>query len=354
MKSLLDLGLPAAPVLHADEALDDWLEVTASLYSSTKENLLDEIARLLNWPRMSSRDVTNDDALKMRLAAELGQQLTRGNPVRVSDARSYCPLCVLDDLRAGRLPYFRRIWAHSLCTICSVHSAPLFLWQFSNEQGEKTLPPWMIDNYLKCRRLTPRRQKSKAPDKFGLQLNRCREVRRWAVECAGEFIVIRQQLSFEQGMIRPGHHGSIAVVIGDNLSMARNAFDDLCAIYIAQFSADWRESHPVSNFNYLGPPWLFKQPPRCKIEAVSLRNPIGFIADPAARRSVIALVMRTLMGFSADIVCDTRGTITDAGTTALTCDLHKLSTAAKDLLLSRSDRWPSFVKVGVRRAVNGS
>jgi hypothetical protein len=39
--------------------------------------------------------------------------------------RAYCPLCCLEDIRAGRTPYGRRCWLQSWCTVCSDHRYPL-------------------------------------------------------------------------------------------------------------------------------------------------------------------------------------------------------------------------------------
>jgi hypothetical protein len=39
--------------------------------------------------------------------------------------RAYCPLCCLEDIRAGRTPYGRQCWLQSWCTVCAVHRYPL-------------------------------------------------------------------------------------------------------------------------------------------------------------------------------------------------------------------------------------
>ena len=39
--------------------------------------------------------------------------------------RAYCPLCCLEDIRAGRTPYGRHCWQQSWCTVCAVHRYPL-------------------------------------------------------------------------------------------------------------------------------------------------------------------------------------------------------------------------------------
>jgi hypothetical protein len=39
--------------------------------------------------------------------------------------RAYCPLCCLEDIRAGRTPYGRQAWLQSWCTVCTVHRYPL-------------------------------------------------------------------------------------------------------------------------------------------------------------------------------------------------------------------------------------
>jgi hypothetical protein len=48
-----------------------------------------------------------------------------GWELRDSTFRAYCPLCCLEDIRAGRTPYGRHCWLQSWCTVCAVHRYPL-------------------------------------------------------------------------------------------------------------------------------------------------------------------------------------------------------------------------------------
>jgi hypothetical protein len=41
--------------------------------------------------------------------------------------RAYCPLCCLEDIRAGRTPYGRQCWLQSWCTVCLSHGFPLVM-----------------------------------------------------------------------------------------------------------------------------------------------------------------------------------------------------------------------------------
>lgn len=54
----------------------------------------------------------------------------------------YCPLCFLDDLRAGRTPYFRFQWSIPLLTYCQEHQTPLVPWRMRRARDERILP-WL-------------------------------------------------------------------------------------------------------------------------------------------------------------------------------------------------------------------
>lgn len=356
MSRLLVEGLPACPVLHSDEGVDDWLAVTASLYSSDSEALLELVARLLDWPWQPQGGLERPGDLKRALETELRSVYAASASLAslpgLLAPQAYCPLCFDADLRRGELPYFRSAWARALATMCARHRTPLFHWSSGWPRNPKGLLEWIVANYRKGRSLKRRVDRPKEVDKYRVRLQRSREAQRWAQDGVEQYYVLEQQLIWETGLADPRSYTLIQGVAGGDPKAFRRAFDDLCVVYLAQFTADWRESHPVMNYSYMGPSWLFALPERQPFADIDLNAPLRRTPVPAQRRSVIAMVMRSLVGFSADVVCDARGMITDAGGTMLTADLNKLSTAAKEFLARRSSRWPPFVRAGVRRALS--
>lgn len=360
---LLKGGLPACPVLHVDEDFDDWLSITASLYSSDCDSLLDTLATILDWPRNLFGEVERPKDLKRLAENELRHAFDTPARFKLSrsckESQAYCPLCFATDLRIGYLPYFREDWGNLLSTMCRAHRTPLFRWSSGTPRNPKGLPNWMTANYRLNRPLARRADRLKEIDKYRIWLRLGRLSMSWHSEiCSSEFVskeqgyVLDQQMHWEIALNDPSRYDLIRGVAGNDGKAFRRAFDDLCIVYLAKVNAvDWEESHPLQNCRFMGPSWLFSVPKRQPLEIINMRAPLERIPNPAQRRSVIALVMRTFMGFSADLACDDSGMITDAGETALTRDLRNLSSPAKDFLSERSNRWPPFVRAGIRRAI---
>lgn len=353
---LLSSVLPSTPLLRPDETVEDWLAISASLYSSDYQSTLTVLARALNWALNEDGSPTDVDGLREVLRTELQPGSTwrgpHGSALALKVAQSYCPLCIREDLHRGKLPHFRADWRHCLRTICGVHQSPLFLWQLGGQLNPKGLPAWLAENYRRSCSLSRRAKKPEGVDAYGSRLRKCREVRKWREKAVEMFDVLTQQAIWEKALIDPASHHLIEVIVGSDRDAFRRTFDDLAVVYLALFSADWRESHPLSNYSYLGPRWLFAAPARMAMHEIDRVAPLSGEPDPAKRRSVIALVMRTIAGFHSDISCDPDGRITDAGGTTLSTDLRNLSNSAKDFLSTRSSRWSPVTRAGMRRALS--
>jgi hypothetical protein len=129
---------PICPRPEHDESLPSWIERTGREYGMSAAALVNSIdapsGPRTRWPapptlqRLHESRFVDRLALLSRLSplacTTLWPPIT-GWELRDFTFRAYCPLCCLEDIRAGRTPYGRQCWLQSWCTVCAVHRYPL-------------------------------------------------------------------------------------------------------------------------------------------------------------------------------------------------------------------------------------
>ena len=129
---------PICPRPEEDESLPSWIERIGREYGMTAAalvNSIDSPGGMRNrWPapptlqRLYESRFVDRLVLLSRLSPPACTALwppVSGWELREYTFRAYCPLCCLEDIRAGRTPYGRRCWLQSWCTVCSIHRYPL-------------------------------------------------------------------------------------------------------------------------------------------------------------------------------------------------------------------------------------
>lgn len=342
---------PAAPVFHANEDLEGWLDCTASVLHVTRESLVKHVAS-----RMELDDGAGAGTVPAPIAAALLREARKSNPeagaagevpaalrLRTCARGGYCPLCFNADLARGHLPYFRREWSNAYVTHCPWHLTPLFQWPWMSKEGTRELPMWLVAVFREGRLTYPKTQAVRRP--FETHLRLARNTRKWAsgFEDPGA-VAWRQQLWFESNLSSPGFAAGIA---GSTPADLLRVVKELAVVFAGGYQV-WTETQASYAAEFMGPAWLFAKGERLPKEDLDLRR----LGPPAYRRSVLAVTFRTLMGFAADIGSDKVKCIPNSvGQTALTVDLDKFSSSAKDWLVARAQRWPAVCQIGVQQAL---
>ncbi len=129
---------PICPRPEHDESLPSWIERIGREYGMSATALVNSINSPSGirprWPdpptlqRLYESRFVDRLVLLSRLSPPACTALwppASGWELREFTFRAYCPLCCLEDIRAGRTPYGRRCWLQSWCTVCSIHRYPL-------------------------------------------------------------------------------------------------------------------------------------------------------------------------------------------------------------------------------------
>ena len=123
---------------YPGESMSSFLSRTAQFYAMPTPSLLKELLQGRNWSKEERRDL--DLAPSPLLLQRLSETVRDWQPLTEEhqgfmrwtlaqrQRRAYCPTCFLEDLDAGRTPYFRTDWIPALVTCCWKHGTPLFDW----------------------------------------------------------------------------------------------------------------------------------------------------------------------------------------------------------------------------------
>lgn len=150
--------------LYLGESLSSFVDRTAQYYCMSTRELLGQLresdGNFLSVPQL---DYMGRSSLSARLAeAVIGwkdepyprhfavQPLLR-NHLRAA----YCPRCFVEDLAAGRTPYFRLAWASFYVTCCPEHRSPLFEWHDVGREGRKLPGQWIYQEPTSAQAFPP-------------------------------------------------------------------------------------------------------------------------------------------------------------------------------------------------------
>jgi hypothetical protein len=142
---------PICPRPEQDESLPSWIERIGREYGMSATALVNSIDSpggiRSRWPdpltlqRLYESRFVDRLVLLSRLSPPVCTALwppASGWELREFTFRAYCPLCCLEDIRAGRAPYGRRCWLQSWCTVCSTHRYPLITHRPRTSSGYET------------------------------------------------------------------------------------------------------------------------------------------------------------------------------------------------------------------------
>jgi hypothetical protein len=143
---------PICPRPEQDEALSSWIERVGREYGMSAAALVHSIdphpGPHTRWPtpptlqRLYEPHFVDRLVMLSRLSPLIRTALwppTTGWELRDFTFRAYCPLCCLEDIRAGRTPYGRTCWLQSWCTVCAVHRYPLIAHKPRASSGYETV-----------------------------------------------------------------------------------------------------------------------------------------------------------------------------------------------------------------------
>lgn len=139
---------------YVGESMSSFLGRAANLHAMSTTSLLKELMAGEKWPSQGRRDLdlAPPAALERRLAESITQWRSplegfQGFQRWILAPRcrnAYCPKCFVEDLQAGRTPYFRLDWIPVLVTTCWQHGTPLFEWEHRDSANHCRLPkPWV-------------------------------------------------------------------------------------------------------------------------------------------------------------------------------------------------------------------
>jgi hypothetical protein len=322
------------------EPLESWVARLACIrYVSPRamtEHLLSAPWRTDGIPE--PRDVT---LLRTRDPREGKRRFDTTSPIG-----AYCPLCFSGDCHAHRLPAFDSEWQYVWRTHCTIHLTPLFKWPYRDFDGEIVLWRWWSD-VLSHRRTGPRLDDRSR--QFCTHLQLARRVRFWSNAGDGRALAWKQQVELERVLSGQLTGASVAIA-GLTIADMRRSVQALACFLANEFGSGLRcqASHLAS---FLGPPWMFSRRFDHGVQTTeSAVVTLGAFSDPAQRRTLIALAVKILASFAADLSFDARGVLSDVGHTGLIHDLRHAHPAAWRWAARQVSRWPSVVAMGMRNA----
>lgn len=356
-------GSLALPAFEPNDFATGWLDRSADLLGATRVDLL-------RWLDAGDKALLQFDLDREphRLMRALHQWAERpeewGSPRPLlgpgrlaADKRvSFCPLCMAEDVRRRRLPYFRVQWTWAWLTHCPNHLVPLFRWDILRDAktGERALPAaWVAQGLGKhCRDLSLADQESAKRIQGTLRV--ARAARSWIGDDSAFAWFWRQQVAFEQELHKLRSGRAVSDILGgfENRQSLLHAIDDLAVLLSTNFNRSEREPWSSSWKSYLGPDALFGGFSRASaFTGVPAMDAMTQLADPRARRTVIAMIVRILLAFRTDLFCSGPGAVAEPGFNALTSDLKGLPDSAKSWCAERWDRWPNVVRRGVEKSL---
>ena len=257
---------------------------------------------------------------------------------------SYCPLCLSDDMRRGRLPHFRRQHQALLRTHCRCHLTPLLFWPYRYGENMAYLPRWVGALHARRQPLVRFGDENHA---VILQLQQIRRLRRLMHQGDGDGLAWLQQLDIERALL--GRFCPSRLLGGAPQTMMPRLINDCATLLASQFGASECAASSLSAF--LGPKWLFATR-FCDGYATPARSVRGLasFADPAQRRSLLSLSYRMLFSFGLDPQFEPRLGAVGTGCTRFTKALDHLPKAAFQWAHRRSADWPALVRFGFRDA----
>ena len=352
------LKLPFAPRLHADERLDAWSDITSGLYGVTRGPML---WHLCGEPvAAEAQGGLEASPAGQRLLAQLravdplaGSQSWLPAAVDLLPAAraAYCPLCFLQDMKVEGLPYFRSGWDHCFRTHCTVHLCPLFPWPWRQPDGSRRVPGKLLEQFWVPHGREVEATPAGKRGPFTAQLRLARQMRRWLLEGHPNAMAWRLHQRFEEGLLHGGERFAMDMV-GGSVRQLHIVIADLTTLLTCNFPADWREPLITYLASFFGPVWLFAKLDSRQVDLPAGRAGLRSIASPAARRSVLSAVHRTLLSFVSDLTCDGRDcSILETGETAVSRELRQLSNAAKKWAGDRMKYWPLLVRKGLEKSL---
>lgn len=356
-------GSLALPPFEPHDFATGWVDRCADLFDSTRSHLLlwldagDEKLLKVDLDREPGRLMLALGTWAERLE-EWGSPKPLFGPGRLAvDKRvSFCPLCMVEDARRGNLPYFRSQWTWVWLTHCPYHRVPLFRWDLLRDPrtGERTLPvPWVAKGMgMRCRKLTS--SEEEGSNRVRGTVRYARIARAWNTDDSAFAWFWRQQVSFERQLLQLRGVRVDGDILGgfDGRALLLRTVEDLAVLLSNNFNRTEREPWSSTWKGYLGPDSLFGGFPR--LPAYGGAPDMGMMAqtaDPRARRTVLAMIVRILLAFRSDMFCSAPGAIVEPGFNALTTDLKNLPDAAKAWCAERWDRWSPVVRRGFQRSL---
>lgn len=135
---------------YPGESMSSFLSRAAQFYAMPAPALLKELLQGRSWSSTERRDL--DLAPSPMLLQRLSETVRNWQPLIEEPQgfmswtlaqrwrHAYCPTCFLEDLAAGRTPYFRNDWIPALVTTCWKHGTPLFDWEMVRSGGWRYWP----------------------------------------------------------------------------------------------------------------------------------------------------------------------------------------------------------------------
>lgn len=138
---------------YEGEALSSFLGRTAQAYCLPVPTLIEELLQT-SVRRSRIRDIDlwpTTELLSALSDAVPGWQPHVANAITFEgwvlfpgSRCAYCPSCFADDLRSGRVPYFRLDWIAVLTTFCWDHGTPLCQWRHGTRGIRKLPGSWLF------------------------------------------------------------------------------------------------------------------------------------------------------------------------------------------------------------------
>ena len=139
---------PICPRPEPEESLPSWIERIGREYGMSAAALVNSIDAPSGLRTHSPAPPTLQRLYESQFVDRLVRLSRLSPPARTAlwppmpgwelrdfTFRAYCPLCCLEDIRAGRTPFGRQCWLQSWCTVCAVHRYPLIARLLSIRDG---------------------------------------------------------------------------------------------------------------------------------------------------------------------------------------------------------------------------